>query len=107
MIFKHIIMIIALLLLSGCANEQTKSQPDIPTAKAPVVRESTPKISGKVVGTTFHNQRTKSQFKANEVLQQEGIYKGRNGDEHHDEDVDHLILPFILEDSCQHTQNNT
>jgi type IV pilus biogenesis protein CpaD/CtpE len=74
MIFKHLILVIALLILSGCANEQTKAQPDIPTAKAPIVRESAPKISGKVVGTTEVYDRKLNKRITVTVIEKDGRY---------------------------------
>lgn len=74
MIFKHLVFITALFVLTGCASEPAKQQTDIPSAKAPIVRESAPKINGKVVGTTEVYDRKLNKRITVTVIEKDGRY---------------------------------
>lgn len=74
MFIKYFVFAITLLVLSGCADEQTRTQPDIPTAKAPIVKETPSMVSGKVVGTTEVYDRKLNKRITVTVIEKDGRY---------------------------------
>lgn len=74
MIIKPLLFVLLFLTLTGCASAPAKSQSGIPEAQAPIVRESIPKISGTVVGTTEVYDRKLNKRITVTVIEKDGKY---------------------------------
>lgn len=71
---KHLALALAVFAVAGCATEPAKEPGGLPKPQAPVVTESAPKISGKVIGTTEVYDRKLNKRVTVTVIEKDGKY---------------------------------
>lgn len=71
---KHLALALAVFAVAGCTAEPAKEPGGLPKSQAPIVTESAPKISGKVIGTTEVYDRKLNKRVTVTVIEKDGKY---------------------------------